>query len=157
MAAFAIDIVRRPRLVVAGYKIRTSMQDVGVNCRKVWEDQFMPRMAGFPVDPAHATESFGVSLGVDPDHIDYYAAMALKPGSAAPDGMETVTLADGVYCSCRIASMAEVGSAFLYIYNEWIRSQDTYTFDFSAPSYEFYDADFLTSGAFRIYCPISEK
>lgn len=157
MPKFTVEIVQRPAIHVAGFRVRTAMSDVGVTCAKLWDEKFMPVMSNLPFDPAQEAGTYGVSVGVDHNTIDYYAAFPLKKGTPVPAGMEEVDLAAGTYCVCRVKTMPEIGEAFMYIYSEWPKTQDKYDLDFRLPCYEFYAKDFPQTGVTTIYCPVKAK
>ncbi len=89
MANFTVTIVERPAIKTAGLKVRTTMDKTGVDCPKLWSDDFAPRMGTFPCDASRPGESYGLCIMVDNDTIDYWAVMPIAAGAAVPEGMDS--------------------------------------------------------------------
>ncbi len=154
MQKFSIAIVERPDIGTAGLKVRTNMAKAHEDCSALWRDAFGPRMDAFPADPAYPGQSFGVSVMLDQENFDYWAVMPLAPGAAVPAGMATFDLPAGAYAECRVASLDELVGAYTYVYGEWASAPGSRPLDFSRPCYELYRPEFLTTGAFSVYCPV---
>lgn len=157
MANFTVNIVERPVLKTAGLKVRTTMQKASVDCPALWEKEFGPQMWSFPVDPAFPNASFGVSIMLDSDTFDYWAVMPIAPGAPVPAGMDRLEIPGGLYAECAIASLAELGEAYTFIYMNWGPAQKKYALNMQGASYELYTNEFMTTGKLTIYCPLLEK
>jgi AraC family transcriptional regulator len=157
MPEFTVTIVERPRLRTAGLKVRTTMGKASEDCPRLWTEEFEPRMADFPADPAYAGQSYGVSVMVDADSFDYWAVMPLAPGAALPEGMAELDIPGGFYAECPIGSLAELPDAFTHIYSEWGGKQEGYALDMNGIGYELYTCEFMKTGALTLYCALKKK
>lgn len=157
MSKFTVAVVERPPIRTAGLKVRTSMQKAMQDCPALWEKEFGPRMESFPVDPQFADQSYGVSIMVDSEAFDYWAVMAIDPAAQLPDGMDYLQIPGGLFVECHLASLAELGDAYTYIYMDWGKNQKKYALNMQGASYELYTCEFMSSGKLSIYCPVVEK
>lgn len=157
MSEFAVKIVTRAEVKVAGFKVRTTMAKASQDCPKLWESVFMPYMASFPVNPEYVNQSFGVSVMLDEDTFDYWAVMAIADGADVPEGMDILTLPGGPYAECRLPSLGELGEAYMYIYTNWITQQEKYAMNMQGCSIELYTDKYPETGELTIYCPLLEK
>lgn len=157
MATFEVKIVERPVIKAAGLKVRTSMEKAGVDCPKIWEEEFGPRMCSFPADPARPGESYGLSIMIDSDTFDYWAVMPIADGTPVPEGMDTITIPGGLYGECQVESLAQLGDVFNYLYMTWAPSLEKYAVNMQAAGYELYTEEYMKSGALTVYCPLVEK
>ena len=151
---FEIKIVEYPTKQLAGMKIQTNMQKAMEDCPKVWET-FMPHMAEVNKEPK---ESFGVSVMINENDFEYWAALEIAPHSPLPDGMQTVGLTSGTYACCTVPSIEKLGDAYMYLYTTWIQgqSQSGFVMDSEANAFErYYDWD--PSKPFEIYMPIKKR
>ena len=157
MSKFTVNIVNRTAISTAGVKVRTNMKNASTDCPKLWQEQFGPRMCSFPANPDFPDESYGVSVMIDCDNFDYWALMPIAKDAAVPEGMDSFTIPGGLYAECPVASLAELGEAFTYVYGEWIALQDKYTLNMQGASLELYRSDFIKTGRLVVYCPLLEK
>jgi predicted transcriptional regulator YdeE len=157
MAQFPVAVMNRPEIRCAGIKVRTTMQKASIDCPALWQDDFGPRMASFPADPAFSDQSYGACVMLDSDTFDYWALMPLASGADVPEGMDIFTLPAGSYAEAKLANLSELGAAYTYIYGEWAAAQDKYALSMQGACYELYTADFLSIGALSVYCPLTEK
>lgn len=157
MSEFQVTVTERPEIRSAGVKVRTTMQKAGQDCPELWEKRFGPVMASFPADPAHANESYGVSVMVDDENFDYWATMPLRPDAQPPEDMDILTIPGGFYARCEVPSLAKLGDAFTYIYGEWAAGQDKYTLNLQGVGYELYTCEFMQTGKLTIFCALIEK
>jgi predicted transcriptional regulator YdeE len=157
MQQHQVAVVNRPAIRTAGFKVRTDMAKASRDCPGLWEERFGPVMETFPADPARPDESYGVSVMVDDSAFDYWAVMPIADGADIPEGMDVLTLPEGIYAECALASLSELGDALNYIYGPWIAGQEKLTLNMQGACYERYTSDFSNSGRLVIYCPLLEK
>lgn len=159
MKTFPVEVKRFPAIRTAGMHVRTTMDDAGRDCPALWRDAFGPRMGSFPADPGQPDVSFGISVmeGEDSPAFVYWAAMPVAEGVAAPDGMDVFVIPGGLYACCDVASLAELGDAYDYMYTNWPRERGGHSPDMSKPSVEVYTREHSQSGKLSIRCPLIEK
>ena len=157
MAEFNVAVVSRPRIKIAGFKIATTMERAGQDCPRIWEEKFGPVMDSFPADPAYPNQSYGLSVMTGPDTFDYWAAMPIAESTPVPEGMESTYLEEGQFCECKLASLAELGPAFTYIYGDWAAKNGKYTVEMAKPGYELYTDEYMKNGSLAVYCPVTKK
>ena len=152
-ASFPVTLVQRPRLRIAGLKLRTDMRKAQEDCTRLWHEEFGPRMAELA---SGSSESYGVSWLVDgPAGIfDYCAALPLAQGMAAPQGMVTAELPEGLYTQCDVPSLAELAAAYHFLYTTWFPGQQEYAPAYDKPIYELYPADYMQHGRFFLCAPV---
>lgn len=155
--AFTLTVVERTAVKTAGLKVRTDMRKAKEDCPKLWDTDFGPRMMSFPVDPARPGESYSVSIMIDSDAFDYWAVMPITPSAEVPDGMDILDIPGGLYAECPVASLAESGDAYTYVYMEWAATQEKYALNMQGASLELYTPDFMKDGRLTILCPLVEK
>ncbi len=157
MANLTVTVVERPAIKTAGIKIRTDMAKAGVDCPKVWSDDFGPRMGAFPWDASRSGESYGLCIMIDSDAFDYWAVAPIAAGAAVPDGMDTITIPGGPYAECRLASLAEMGEAFNLINSVWSAGQEKYAVNMQGMSVEVYTCEYMKNGSLTLHVPLIEK
>ena len=157
MANFTVTIVERPAIKTAGLKVRTTMDKTGVDCPKLWSDDFAPRMGTFPCDASRPGESYGLCIMVDNDTIDYWAVMPIAAGAAVPEGMDSITIPGGTYAECRIDSLAQMGEAYTHLYSVWPASQEKYAVNMQGMCLELYSEEYMKNGSLTLYIPLVEK
>ncbi len=103
--------------------------------------------------------SYGVSVMDQPDQnsFTYWVVMPLRPGAAVPEKMEALELPGGLYASCDVESLAQLGAAYNYLYLDWPKSQTAYTLDMQGMCLEIYRKDFSATGRLTIHCPLKTK
>lgn len=153
---FEIKVTQAAGLGVAGLKIRTSMATAMVDCPKLWQETFVPRMGEIPGGNGTA---YGISEVVD-CHVgifDYWAAAPISKDAQAPAGMEILDLPDGLYAQCRVDGLEHIAAAYNFIYSTWLPGQTEFDLNYTARCYEYYPADSLETGVFYIYVQVDKK
>ena len=148
-----IAVVSFPAKHLLGVKVRTSMQSSATDCPALWQ-AFSPRIAEMFM---MGNATFGVSVMVNENDFDYWAAVESSSNTAVPDGMETTEIPAGLYAQCNVPSLEQLGEAFMYVYSQWIREQSEYTLDMHAPCFELYPPNWQPSDAVAIYVPVLKK
>lgn len=156
MASFAVNVVKRPEIECAGFKVSTSMEKASIDCPALWA-KFGPVMCTVPHNDAYTDQSFGPSVMTSETAFDYWAVMPIAAGAAVPEGMEKFTLPAGEYVECEVASLKELSDAYMYVYMEWPKTQAEYGLDMSGVCYEKYTSDFMKLGKLTLYCPLKRK
>ena len=159
MTAYTVSVSQRPQLRLFGISVRTSMSNASVDCPHLWEKLFGPRMheiSGKKPDTYHGP-SYGISIMHDTQNFEYWAAMPASEGLPLPKGMRQTELPAGLYASCLVPSLAQLGEAYTCLYETWPKTVAEYVADMQAPCFEYYDERYMESGAFEIYMPILKK
>lgn len=152
---FTIKVSQVPGVRVMGIKIRTTMADAPADCAKLWHETFMPRVQEVPGGNG---SSYGVSeVDCQAGILYYWAAVPTTQDAVALSGMEAFDLPAGLYAQCLVESLADIKAAYDFIYSAWLPGQTEYAPDYRARCYEFYPADFPSTGAFYIYTRVNKK
>jgi len=143
-----------------GISVRTNMAKASTDCPGLWQ-RFVPRMpeiSGKPIQEFQG-DSYGLSVMVDwqQESFDYWAAMEPASGLALPSGMATITIPEGLYAGCRVPSLAELGSAYTFLYMEWPTKRPEYTLNMQAPCFERYGRAYMQDGSFELFVPVSKE
>jgi len=150
--SFEIRIVEYQDKRLAGIKVQTNMENSTKDCSALWR-VFTPRMAEINKDPK---ESFGVSVMLNENDFDYWAAMELVPGVPLPDGLQCVDILPGTYVCCIVPSIEKLGDVYMYLYMDWLKSQTKYALNQGANSFERYPCPWQPDTPFEIYMPIKK-
>lgn len=148
-----VSVVERGTYRTVGMKVRTSMDKAGIDCPRLWSEDFGPRMPeiqGFP------TFSFGASLMVDENEFDYWAVMPLPEGAPVPEGMAVLEIPAGLYAECLLSSLDELMNAYKHMFYTWLPDSG-YEYACNAPGYELYPPDHLETGLLSLYTPVRRK
>ena len=152
MSDYTVKVVHREAVKAVGLKTRTSMAKAADDCPRLWQDDFGPRMpevASFP------DCSYGISVMVEDDIFDYWAAMPLRPGDPIPPNMTAIDLPDGQYAEVYLKSLNDLICAYQHLFSAWLPDSG---YDLgNAPSYELYPADHLETGCLALYMPVQAK
>ena len=150
--AFETVIVEYPAKHLVGMKVQTNMQKSFEDSPKVWQD-FTPRMAEVNKEPK---ESFGVSVMINENDFDYWAALESTPQAPLPDGMGTVGVSFGTYVRCTVPSIEKLGDVYMYLYTTWIQGQPGYVVDLGANAFELYPYPWQSNTPFEVFMPIKK-
>jgi predicted transcriptional regulator YdeE len=89
---------------------------------------------------------------------DYWALMPLGKGAKIPAGLTEFTVPGGPYAECPVASLAEMGGAYGYLYGTWGTTRQDCSVNFHLPSFELYNnEEYLNKGSLILYVPITKK
>ncbi len=154
--SFSVSIAEYSAKRLVGMKVRTTMQKAQFDCPSNWRT-FGPRIVEIPACSGGGQGAYGVSLMLNENDFDYWAAVEASPQIAVPDGMETVDIPAGLYAKCAVANLEQLGEAYMYVYGTWIREQAEYTLDEKAPCFESYPPNWRINDAFEIYVPLKKK
>ncbi len=155
MTTFSVSVSHRPPVRLFGLFVRTSMADAFKDCPDLWEKVFAPRMHEVSgKKPGEYAPSYGISIMLDAQRFDYWAAMPAREGLALPEGMGEIELPAGLYASCLAPSLAQLGEAYTYLYETWPKTAPGYAPNMQAPCFEYYDERYLESGVFEVCMPV---
>lgn len=157
MKTFAIEVKRFPAIRTAGMHVHTSMDKASQDCPALWSEKFGPRMESFPVSSEYPNLSFGLSTMESISDFTYWAVLPIAEGAEVPAGMERIEIPGGFYACCDIASLAELGALYNYVYMQWPKEQTKHNLDISKPSVEVYTSEFMKTGGLAVRCPLIEK
>lgn len=156
---FAVVVLRYPKVRLVGVRISTNLQQAPIDCPKLWNNVFTPRMPELSGKAAHCYQgpSYGVSVFTDHQGLifDYWAAMEAPEMGTLPAGMSEVTLPGGLYACCRIPAAGMLCEAYDYMYDEWPNTPEGFAVLLDRPCFERYDSRFYQSGTHDIYVPVA--
>ena len=150
-SAFVSEVVQMAAQQVVGVKIKTTMETAVVDCSRLWQDEFGPRMAEISTGEA----SFGASIMIDAQSFEYWAALPYTKGSV-PEGMNVLDIPEGFYAKVSLKSLDELMGAYQHMFQTWSENPE-YTIRFDAPSYELYPPDHLETGHLSLYMPLRRQ
>ncbi len=147
MGDFNVTVVDYEAKHLTGIKVRTSMSKAQQDCPAIWE-KLCPRIAGI-----EATPGYGVAIMLNEVDFDYWAAVEAPEGQLSAD-MEHVDIPAGKYAVCSVPNLVSLGEAYTFIFEKWLGSQQTYTYNAQAPCFELYPAHWNPEAAFSIYVAV---
>ncbi|MCL1892919.1 MAG: GyrI-like domain-containing protein [Holophagaceae bacterium] len=150
---FKIVIVDYPAKQLVGVKVLTNMKTAIEDCPKAWQN-FMPRMTEVCSSPQ---ESFGVSVMLNENDFEYWAAVEMNPQLPMPEGLEMVSIKSGTYACCTVPTIERLGEAYTYIFSTWLQGQSEYVANYEANSFELYQTNWQPSSPFEICMAVKKK
>ena len=153
--SFEITVVEFPATHLIGMKVRTNMQNAQKDCPAIWQT-FGPRIIEIPGGDCVGKGAYGISVMVNENDFDYWAAVESQTESPLPDDMDTIDIPAGHYARCSIASLEKLGEAYMFVYGPWIQGQNEFTLDMSGVSFELYPSHWNPGEAFEIYVPVKK-
>lgn len=147
MSDFNVTIVEYPAKRLTGIKVRSNMAKAQEDCLALWQrfclnyEQVMPATA------------YGVSVMLDAENFDYWAAVEDKDGRLPAD-LEHVDIPAGKYAVCSVPNLASIGEAYMFFFQKWLASQQAYAYNEQAPSFELYPPHWSPENPFEIYMGI---
>ncbi len=156
--SFEVTIVELSTKKLVGMKVRTNMQNAMSDCPAIWQT-FGPKSDELTGGACADLPGYGVSVMVNENDFDYWAALEISPATKALEGMETIDVSAGVYAKCSVPGLAKLGEAYMFLWSQWLSAQDEYVYDAAVPSFELYPAHWNTDSdcAFEIYMPVRKK
>lgn len=155
---FAVVLLQHQSVRLVGVSVNTSLHQAPIDCPRLWNDVFAPRMPELSGKAANLYQgpSYGVSVFTDHQGLafDYWAAMEAPQVEAPPLGMDEVILPGGLYACCRIPAAGMLREAYDYMYDEWPNSPEGLAVQFDKPCFERYDSRFFQSGTHDVYVPV---
>ncbi len=155
---YNISIVEFPAKKLVGMKVRTNMQNASTDCSAIWQT-FGPRSVEISGGACVGKECYGVSVMVNENDFDYWAASEVLTDGDLPDGMEVINIPAGLYAKCSVAGLAKLSEAYSYLYCQWPNEQSEYALNMQGASFEIYppgmgsDAD----GVFEICAAVLKQ
>lgn len=152
---FEVTVVEFPVKHLVGMKVSTSMQKAQADCPQLWQT-FGPRIIELPSMEGVNSGAYGISVMLNENEFDYWAAVEANPEIDLPDGMGTIAISAGLYAKCTVLGLEKLGEAFMYLYGPWIQGQKEYTLDMQAPCFELYPQNWRLETVFEIYAPVKK-
>lgn len=154
--SFVVSVAEHLAVKLIGIKIRTNMQTCMADCPRLWEDTFVPWI--HKLYPENNCPSWGASTAYDAatGSFDYWALVKAPEGQPVPKELKAFTLPAGLYAQCLLTSIAEIHTAYHYLYSRW-SSQTGYARLEDGVSFEYYGSDYLQTGRLSIYIPIAKS
>lgn len=147
-------IVELPPRHLVGRKVRTTMAKAPVDCSALWQDFG----AGFDsLGLKDVRGSFGVSVMLDAENFDYWAAVEFDPARPVPEGLESFDLPGGLYARAEVPNLEKLGPGYMYLYEQWPKKQPDYAVNFQGASFELYPTNWQPTGPLEIFMPLVKK
>ena len=153
---FEVTVIEFPATHLVGVKVRTNMQKAQADCPAIWQT-FGPRIVEIPCGDCIGKGAYGVSVMLNENDFDYWAAVEAAPETALPNDMASFDLPGGLYAKCSVTSLEKLGEAYMYIYGPWISGQSEYELNMQAPCFELYPQNWRLDTAFEVYVPVTKK
>lgn len=155
---FAVVLLHHHSVRLVGVNINTNLHQAPIDCPRLWNDVFTPRMPELSGKAPHLYQgpSYGVSVFTDHQGLafDYWAAMEAPEVAVPPTGMSEVILPGGLYACCRIPAAGMLREAYDYMYDEWPNTAEGLAVLVDSPCFERYDSRFFQSGTHDVYVPV---
>ena len=147
MSDFNVTIVEYPAKRLTGIKVRSNMAKAQEDCPALWQR--------FCTDYAQVmpTASYGVTVMVNAEDFDYWAAVE-DQGGRLPADLEHVDIPAGKYAVCSVPNLASIGEAYMFIFQKWLASQQAHAYNEQSPSFELYPPHWSPENPFEIYVGI---
>jgi len=154
---FSVSVANHSARELIGIKIRTNMHTCKDDCPRLWQDTFTP--FAIRLDLKKNYPAWGACCAYDAasGNFDYWALIQPLQNQVVPDEFKAFTLPSGLYAECHLTSIAEIHTAYYYLYSRWLPSQSNYTFLEDAVSFEYYPPEFAQTGQLSIYIPIAKN
>ena len=153
MSKFEVTVVDYPKKNLVGLKVRTSIKKADIDCSAIWRT-FGPRINEF--SPEECPSSYGVSIMLNAEDFDYWATFELDPAKAGPAGLEATEIPAGPYAKVTVPCLEKASEAYMFIYEDWLKTQTTYTYKAEGPCFELYPPSWRPESAFEIFMPLAE-
>lgn len=152
MSEYIVTVVEYPAKRLIGMKVRTSMAKADTDCGALWQ-AFGPRLEELPKG-AGGRGSYGVSVMLNAEDFDYWAAVEMAPSAAVPDGLGGLGLPAGLYAKVTVPNLDRLGPAFMYLYEAWPKSQPGYAINYQVPCFELYPPNWQVTDALEAFMPV---
>lgn len=155
MSEFDVKVVEYPQKRLAGQRVRTSMQKAQQDCPALWQS-FGPGIGGI-AGAKLAQGSFGLCVMLNEADFDYWAAVEIDASASLPDGLESIEVPAGLYATTTVPNLEKLGPAYMFLYEDWPKSQREYGFSGQALSFELYPPNWQLAAAFEIFMPVKKN
>ncbi len=152
---FSVSVANHPSRELIGIKIRTNMHTCKDDCPKLWKN--FPAPFASCLDLKKDNPAWGACCAYDAasGDFDYWALVQPSQEQPISEEFKTFILPSGLYAECHLTSIAEIHTAYYYLYSIWLPSQSGYTFLEDAVSFEYYPPEFARTGKLSIYIPLA--
>lgn len=155
MDNYNVIVIEYPAKRLVGLKVRTSMQKAAEDCPALWMT-FGPRISQILSDEGGCKGSYGVSVMLNAEEFDYWAAVEMETKNAIPEGMSCIDIPAGLYAKCAVTNLETLGDTLMHIYTEWPKSQKEYIPDEQNPCFELYPANWQPTTPFEVFAPVKK-
>ncbi|MDL2284914.1 GyrI-like domain-containing protein [Oxalobacter sp. OttesenSCG-928-P03] len=154
---FSVSVTDYPAQELIGMKIRTTMETCQDDCPKLWRETFIRWIE--QLYPEGNCPSWGVSTAYDAatGSFDYWALIKAPEGQGIPKELGSFTLPAGLYAECPLTSVAEIHTAYHFLYSRWLPSQTIYIGLEDAACFEYCPPDFLQTGHLSVCIPVVRR
>ncbi len=153
---FSVSVSIHPAQELFGIKIRTNMHTCKDDCPKLWKDIFIPLMSKIKLKKVYPAWGACCAYDAASGDFDYWALTKKTNQEVLPEEFKEFTISPGLYAQCHLTSIAEIHTAYYYLYSRWLPSQSHYIFLEDAVSFEYYPANFVQTGQLSIFIPIDK-
>ena len=147
VSEFNVTIVEYPAKRLTGIKARSNMAKAQEDCPALWQ-RFYPNY-----EKVMPTAAYGVTVMINAEDFDYWAAVEDKDGRLPAD-LEHVDIPAGKYAVCNVPSLAKIGEAYMFVFQNWLASQQAYAYNEQSPCFELYPPHWSPEKPFEIYVAI---
>jgi len=151
MSQFNTTVVDYPKKHLIGMKMRTTMEKAATDCPVLWQT-FGPRLESILAEDCQG--SYGICVMLDMVNFDYWAAVEYDPSLDLPEGLDRYEISAGPYARASVPNLEKMGPAYMYLYEEWPKSQSGYIINMQAPGFEFYPPNWQPNEPLEIYVPL---
>lgn len=153
MDEYDVAIVEYPVKHLVGIRTRTSGRRAQEDCPALWRT-FGPCVDALLATGCGCLGAYGVSVMKKAGGFDYWATIEPSTPDIIPKGMERFDIPAGDYASCAIPNIDAVSAAYLFIYEQWPKTQSRYVICRDAPCFELFPPHWQLSDAFVLCVPV---
>jgi|GEM_PF-1006877 Uncharacterized protein conserved in bacteria len=154
MSEYKVTVLDFPKKHLAGLKVRTSMSRANTDCSDLWQS-FGPRL-GELASPGAGQGAYGVSIMLNAEDFDYWATIEFDPAAGVPAGLERIEIPACPYAKLTVSNLDKVSEAYMFLYEDWLKSQTAYTYKMDGPCLEFYPPNWQPAEPFEIFMPLTK-
>lgn len=155
MSQYPVSVINFPAKRLLGMNVRITMQTAAQDCPALWM-RFGPRITEL-LPAGSVQESYGVNEMLGADECAYWATIEAVASLEQAADMASIDLPAGPYAQCTVSSLEKLMDAYTYLYEVWPTSQNEFTADLQAASFEKYPPNWQIADALEIYLPLKKK
>lgn len=150
MNDYKVKVVEFPQKRLVGMKVGTTMSKAQVDCPAIWQT-FGPRID--EIVSGDCPGSYGLSLMLNEQDFDYWAAVESDLADPLPSGLARVEIPAGWYARAEVPNLEGLGPAYMYLYDQWLKESGN-TANYQAAGFEFYPPNWQPAEALEIFMPL---